>query len=65
VIHRPEIIAANALRLVKEGLTVNGEKVQIDTLCLHGDNITALENARAVRQTLEQAGITLSPLKNL
>jgi UPF0271 protein len=33
VIHRPEIIAANALRLVKEGLTVNGEKVQIDTLC--------------------------------
>ena len=65
VIHRPEIIAANALRMVKEGLTVNGEKVQIDTLCLHGDNITALENARAVRQTLEQAGITLSPLKNL
>jgi len=65
VIHQPEIIAVNALRLVKEGLTVNDEKVRIDTLCLHGDSITALDNARTVRQTLERAGIIISPLKNL
>jgi UPF0271 protein len=62
VIHHPEIIAANALQLVKEGLTVEGVKVRIDTLCLHGDNLTALENARAVRQTLERAGVNISSL---
>lgn len=64
VIHHPEIIAANALQLVKEGLLVEGEKVRIDTLCLHGDNPKALENARAVRQTLEKAGIKISSLAN-
>jgi UPF0271 protein len=64
VIDQPEIIASNALRLVKEGLTVDGQKVRIDTLCLHGDNPKALENARAVRQLLERAGIKISPLKN-
>lgn len=60
VIHQPEIIAANALQLVKEGLIVDGVKMRIDTLCLHGDNLTALENARAVRQTLERADVKIS-----
>lgn len=64
VIHQPEIIAANALHLVKEGLIVDGEKVRIDTLCLHGDNPKALENAQAVRQILEKDAIKISPLKN-
>lgn len=64
VIHQPEIIAANALQLVKEGLIVDGEKVRIDTLCLHGDNPKALENAQAVRQILEKDAIKIFTLKN-
>ena len=62
VIHDPEVVAANALRLVKEGLKINGEKTKIDTLCLHGDNQHAVENARRVRHVLETAGVTISTM---
>ncbi len=65
VIHQPEIVSANALRLVKDGLQVNGKRVRIDTLCLHGDNINAVENARVIRQELEAAGVTISPLTQM
>lgn len=64
VIHEPQVVAANALRLVRDGLQISGKKVRIDTLCLHGDNPKALENAEAVRQMLERVGIKISPLKN-
>lgn len=62
VIHDPKIVAANALRLVREGLEINGKRIKIDTLCLHGDNLNAVENARKIRQALETAGIVISPL---
>ena len=62
VIHDPKIVAANALRLVREGLEINGKRIKIDTLCLHGDNLNAVENARKIRQALEAAGIVISPL---
>lgn len=65
VIHQPDIVAENALQLVQDGLKINGKKVKIDTLCLHGDNKNAVENARIVRQKLERAGIKISPMKNL
>ena len=65
VIHQPQIVAANALRLVKQGLIVKGKKVQIDTLCLHGDNLNAVENARVVRLALEKGGVRISsPLRS-
>jgi UPF0271 protein len=62
VLTDPESVAANAVRLAKEGITINGEKVAIDTLCLHGDNPEAVENAKAVRSALEAEGITIRPL---
>lgn len=64
VIHEPQVVAANALRLVKEGLTVNGEKVRVNTLCLHGDNENAVENARAIREVLTNEDVIISPLKS-
>jgi UPF0271 protein len=33
-----------------------------DTLCLHGDNPHALEIARAVREALEAAGVSVRAL---
>jgi UPF0271 protein len=36
--------------------------IRADTLCLHGDNPSAVANARAVRAALAEAGIELSPL---
>lgn len=62
VITKSEAVAANALRLVREGITVNGEIVRIDTLCLHGDHPKAVANAHAVRRALEDEGIEICSL---
>jgi UPF0271 protein len=54
VLENPQDVAANAVRLAKEGIKF-GEKIIIpETLCLHGDNIHAAENARMVRDELEK-----------
>ncbi len=62
VLTDPGAVAENAVRLAKEGITVNGEMVTVDTLCLHGDNPEAVENAKAVRQALQAAGIAIEPI---
>lgn len=62
VIHDPQAVAENALVLVKNGIRIDGEKVSIDTLCLHGDNELSVENARAVRKILSAEGINISQL---
>lgn len=58
----PESVTRNALRLVREGILFNGETLRIDTLCLHGDNTSAVENAQQVRRALEEAGVVVCPL---
>ena len=66
VITDPARAAAQALRIAREGVVVapGGAMVRLcaQTLCLHGDNPSALENARAVRRALEEAGIEVRPL---
>jgi UPF0271 protein len=66
VIGDPEAAAAQALRIVRSGtaLASDGSEVALgaDTLCLHGDNPRAVENARAVRRALEGAGLAIRPL---
>lgn len=62
VLHNPAAVAANDVRLAREGIRC-GEKIVLpDTLCLHGDNETAAENARLVRQALAAAGMTVRGL---
>ena len=36
-------------------------KVQIDTVCIHGDTPGAIDIARAVRQALKDNGIAVKP----
>lgn len=55
VIEDPQEVAANAVRLVKGGY--------VETLCLHGDNLYAVENAKLVREVLFKNKITLQKLK--
>lgn len=62
VIEVPEEVAANAVRLAKEGLEFGSRHVQVETLCLHGDNPRAAENARLVREALEKGGIEVKAL---
>ncbi len=38
VIELPEAVAANALRLIQDGILFWGKIVRVETLCLHGDN---------------------------
>lgn len=63
VIHDPKAVAEKALLLVQDGLNIMGKKIRIDTLCLHGDHVHAVENARAVCHRLQSEGITLSALR--
>lgn len=67
VLESVEEICAQAVRLVKEGIVVtegSGQRaVQVDTLCLHGDHHGAAQNAAAVWQRLETAGIRVAPLQ--
>ena len=62
IIHDPQAVAENALRLVRDGIILLGEKIRIDTLCLHGDHPHAVENARTIRKCLAAEGILISPL---
>lgn len=61
----PKQVAKNAVRLAQEGIAASGGRTQIDTLCLHGDNPEAVENARQVRHALEEAGIVIRPLSEV
>lgn len=67
VIHDPEEAASTVLRMVEERalFSVNGKRlpVEIDSVCVHGDNPAAIALARTVRARLETAGLTLEPYR--
>ncbi len=66
VIGDPEAAALQALRLAREGEVVTGTgrrlKLEVDTLCVHGDEPGAVAVASAVRRALEDGGIELLPM---
>jgi len=61
VLDDPERVVEQALGLATEGRvrTVDGSELtlQVDTLCLHGDNAEAVSLARRVRGALDGAGV--------
>jgi len=62
----PALAAAQALRIVRDRTVtaIDGAEValQADTLCVHGDTPSVLAIARAVRQALERAGVSVQAL---
>jgi len=66
VIHDPDRAAARMVQMVKAGAIIaeSGKQIpaRVDTICLHGDNATALQIARAVRAGLEAEGVELAPV---
>ena len=67
VIGDPAEAAAQAVSIARDGRVkaADGRVVEVraETLCLHGDNPAAVANARAVRQALEAAGISVRSLR--
>jgi UPF0271 protein len=66
VITDPARVAERAVQLARDGvaLAVDGTRIPLraETLCLHGDNPEAVQNARAVREALGQAGVAVQAL---
>jgi UPF0271 protein len=66
VIHEPAEVAQRALGMAREGkiVAVDGTEIAIEaqTLCVHGDNPTALKLVENIRRTLENAGVAVAPM---
>jgi 5-oxoprolinase (ATP-hydrolysing) subunit A len=60
MIESSEDVAAHALQLVQEGVRFGERYVSVDTLCLHGDSIHAVQNVKLVRAALEKAEIKIA-----
>lgn len=69
VLKDPRAATEQSVRMIRDGEIVsrNGKrlKVQIDTICVHGDEPTAVAVAGAVRKGLEEAGIRVVPLTEM
>jgi UPF0271 protein len=65
LIESPEEVAKNAVKLVKEGILFGEKRVYVDTICLHGDNKRAAENAILLREVLTKNGIEVMSLRGL
>ncbi len=63
-----EVIGERIISMVKDGgvRSIDGDWVEldVDTVCIHGDNDHALEIAKYVRALLEREGVELMPLGN-
>ena len=66
VIHDTEETLSRTVRMVKEGIVtaVTGETVPLtaDSICVHGDNPSALAFVKAIRERLETEGVSVVPL---
>ena len=69
VIADPRVAADRALRMVQERTvsTVGGGSIpiEVDTLCVHGDNPNAVEILREIRSTFRDHGITLTNMRSV
>lgn len=69
VIHDVAAVAARTVQIVTQGylIAVDGTRIEVqaDTILLHGDNVEAVENARAVRQALVDAGVVIAALSEV
>ncbi|MHB1651331.1 MAG: LamB/YcsF family protein [Desulfitobacteriaceae bacterium] len=64
MLHSPQEIAERVVRMIEQGSVVSwdGEKVplQVETICLHGDEPQALATAQAIRAALLKHGIEIT-----
>lgn len=63
----PSVAIPRVIKMVKEGrvISIEGEEIslQADSICVHGDNPKALEFVSSLRKGLEDAGVSVLPMK--
>jgi UPF0271 protein len=69
VIHDPAVASERVVRMVLDGeiVTMSGKRIkrQVESLCVHGDEPTAVTIAKAARAALEKAGVQVVPLTEM
>jgi UPF0271 protein len=64
VIHDHTAVAAKVLKMVQEGRVVcqDGSEIEMaaDTICVHGDNPSALALVKNIRESLQSAGVEIA-----
>ncbi|MBR61730.1 MAG: lactam utilization protein LamB [Dehalococcoidia bacterium] len=69
VIHDPDVIAERTVKMIKQGYitSITGEDIEVeaDSICMHGDNPSAVQIAEEVKLALKSAGIKIAPLSEL
>jgi UPF0271 protein len=69
VLKDPKTVQEQVVRMVLEGeiISRNGKRIktQVESLCVHGDEPTAITTARAAREGLEAAGVKVVPLTEM
>ncbi|EMN5127576.1 MULTISPECIES: LamB/YcsF family protein [Burkholderia cepacia complex] len=65
VIHDPTVVARRMLRFVQEGVltAIDGTDITVDaqSICIHGDNPSAVATARVLQTQLTARGVALRP----
>ena len=66
VIHDKDEAIARTVRMVTDGkvTAITGERISIDahSICVHGDNPSAVEFVKNIREELERQGIVIAPI---
>jgi UPF0271 protein len=65
VITDPHLAAEQALRMASGFvIALDGTRIdmEVQTLCVHGDNPSAVDHVKTIRQTLETEGLTIVPM---
>jgi len=69
VFHDPELIARRAVIMARRGgiESINGQWIDmdVDTLCIHGDNAESIEAAQKIFELLGNEGIRIRPMRDI
>ena len=69
VIHDKDEAIARTVKMVKEGIVIaiTGEEVPLkaDSICVHGDNPSAVEFVKNIRAKLTEEGVIIAPIKEI
>ncbi|ECQ5461481.1 LamB/YcsF family protein, partial [Campylobacter jejuni] len=68
LIHDENLAIKRVIKMIKESkvTSINGKEIDLkaDSICVHGDNIKALEFVKKIKENLEKEQIQICALEN-